>query len=49
MSLKYLTALLALAVLSGAPAPAETNTTYAQWYGPNPFPISAPRAPAVFA
>ncbi|AFL52361.1 ABC-type uncharacterized transport system auxiliary subunit [Sinorhizobium fredii] len=39
MPLKYLiAAALALASLSGCASTGAGNTTYAQWYGPNPVP-----------
>ncbi|MCA1369810.1 MULTISPECIES: hypothetical protein [Ensifer] len=37
MPLKYLTILM-LVVLSGCASTGAGNTTYAQWYGPNPVP-----------
>ncbi|MQW88316.1 hypothetical protein [Sinorhizobium saheli] len=39
MPLKCLiAAALAVAVLSGCTSTGANNTTYAQWYGPNPVP-----------
>ncbi|PST24704.1 hypothetical protein C7U60_08770 [Mesorhizobium plurifarium] len=45
MPLKYLTALLVLALLSGCTSTGGNNTTYAQWYGPNPVPNFSAASP----
>lgn len=46
MPSKYLAAtMLALVVLSGCSSTGANNTTYAQWYGPNPVPNFSSTSP----
>ncbi len=46
MPQKYLiAAALALAALSGCASTGAGNTTYAQWYGPNPVPDFSAASP----
>lgn len=46
MPLKCLTAvMMALAVLSGCTSTGANNTTYAEWYGPNPVPNFSAASP----
>lgn len=50
MPIKYLAAtMLALVVLSGCSSTGANNTTYAQWYGPNPVPNFSATSPAACA